>query len=41
MLIEFYIDVNMPKGAEGELKKLLAKDPGNEDAKSLLEGLQN
>ena len=40
MLIEFYIDVSMPKRAEGELKKLLAKEPGNEDAKALLESLQ-
>ncbi len=40
MLIEFYIDVNMPKRAEGELKKLLVKDPNNEDAKTLLESLQ-
>jgi curved DNA-binding protein CbpA len=40
MLIEFYIDVGMPKRAEGELKKLLAKEPNNEEAQMLLEGLQ-
>jgi hypothetical protein len=40
MLIEFYIGCNMPKRAEGELKKLLAKDPGNQDAKNMLESLQ-
>jgi hypothetical protein len=41
MLIEFYIDANLPKRAEGELKKLLAKEPHNEDAKILFESLQN
>lgn len=41
LLIEFYIDVNMPKRAEGELKKLLAKEPRNEDAKRLLASLQS
>ena len=41
MLVEFYIDVNMPKRAEGELKRILAKEPGNEEAKDLLEGLSN
>jgi DnaJ-domain-containing protein 1 len=40
MLIEFYIGCNMPKRAEGELKKLLTKDPGNQDAKNMLESLQ-
>lgn len=40
LLIEFYIDVNMPKRAEGELKKLLVKEPRNEEAKRLLESLQ-
>jgi hypothetical protein len=41
MLIEFYIDVNLLKRAEGELKRVLAKEPGNEDARALLDGLQN
>jgi len=40
MLIEFYIDANLPKRAEGELKKLLAKEPGNEEARALLDSLQ-
>ncbi len=41
MLIEFYMDVNLLKRAEGELKKLLAKEPDNEDARILFESLQN
>jgi curved DNA-binding protein CbpA len=39
MLIEFYIDVNLHKRAEGELRKLLAKEPNNEEAKILLGSL--
>ncbi len=40
MLAEFFIQVNLPKRAEGELKRLLDVFPSNREARELLDGLQ-
>jgi len=40
MLAEFFIQVNLPKRAEGELNRLLTTFPGNKEAKILLDSLQ-
>jgi hypothetical protein len=40
MLAEFFIQVNLRKRAEGELNRLLAIFPSNQEAKRLLQGLK-
>lgn len=39
MLVEFFIQYNLVKRAEGELNRLLASDPGNKEARALLDSL--
>lgn len=39
LLVEFFVQMNLLKRAEGELKRLLSIFPGNKDAKQLLDGL--
>lgn len=39
MLVEFFIEMNMGKRAEGELKRFLDIAPGNKEAMALLNGL--
>lgn len=41
MLAEFFVQVGLMKRAEGELNRLLAKFPGNKEARALLDSLQN
>jgi curved DNA-binding protein CbpA len=40
MLAEFFIQYNLPKRAEGELNRLLAAFPDNQEARTLLDSLQ-
>ena len=40
LLAEFFIQHNLPKRAEGELKRLLAIHPDNREAKDLLDSLK-
>lgn len=40
MLVEFFVEMNMARRAEGELKRFLELVPGNKDAMKLLEKLQ-
>jgi len=39
MLAEFFVSMNLPKRAEGELNRLLSIAPNNTDAKLLLDSL--
>lgn len=41
MLVEFFIQYNLVKRAEGELNRLLAIFPDNKEARALLDSLQN
>lgn len=41
MLVEFFIEMNMAKRAEGELKRFLEAVPGNKEAEALLRKLQS
>lgn len=41
MLAEFFIDMNLLKRAEGELKRFLEIAPNNADAQKLLDSIQN
>lgn len=41
ILAEFFIQVGLQKRAEGELNRLLAKFPDHEEARALLDSLQN
>jgi curved DNA-binding protein CbpA len=41
MLAEFFIQYNLLKRAEGELNRLLAMSPNNQEARALLDSLQN
>lgn len=40
LLAEFFIQYNLPKRAEGELRRLLALHPDNHDARDLLDSLK-
>ena len=40
MLVEFFIQINLLKRAEGELNRLLVAFPGNKEALALLDSLQ-
>lgn len=41
MLVEFFVDMNMAKRAEGELKRFLEVVPGNQEATTMLRRLQS